>query len=207
MTTAYATRETTSEASLEAQGLEVVVAAATTETAATDDVIVDGRIITAENYDAALGQDGSDLLIVNNGDGSDFLEGGEGVDFVQVNGANTAGCGDEDDDDDGFVGGMGNDTVQVNGSNTAPPPAEDGNDLILVNDAPDTLFFVDAVSGGETADGPSPVLMVIANQDFHHREYHETRGSDIVATEEFSLNYEEIKVNQDTSFDAVFDAM
>ena len=38
-----------------------------------------------------LGQDGSDLLIWNNGDGSDFLEGGDGFDFVQVNGSNTAG--------------------------------------------------------------------------------------------------------------------
>jgi Ca2+-binding RTX toxin-like protein len=38
-----------------------------------------------------LGQDGSDLLIWNNGDGSDFMEGGEGFDFVQVNGSNTAG--------------------------------------------------------------------------------------------------------------------
>ena len=37
------------------------------------------------------GQDGSDLLIVNNGDGSDFLEGGEDIDTVQVNGSNTAG--------------------------------------------------------------------------------------------------------------------
>ena len=38
-----------------------------------------------------LGQDGNDLTIVNNGDGSDFLEGGDGTDTVQVNGANGAG--------------------------------------------------------------------------------------------------------------------
>ena len=41
--------------------------------------------------DRVEGQDGSDLLIWNNGDGSDFMEGGAGNDFVQVNGANGAG--------------------------------------------------------------------------------------------------------------------
>lgn len=41
--------------------------------------------------DSVYGGDGSDLLIVNNGDGSDLLEGGEGFDVVQVNGANAAG--------------------------------------------------------------------------------------------------------------------
>jgi hypothetical protein len=41
--------------------------------------------------DQVEGQDGSDLLIWNNGDGSDFMEGGAGFDFVQVNGSNTAG--------------------------------------------------------------------------------------------------------------------
>lgn len=41
--------------------------------------------------DRVEGQDGSDLLIVNNGDGSDFLEGGEDHDTVQVNGSNTDG--------------------------------------------------------------------------------------------------------------------
>jgi len=37
------------------------------------------------------GEEGSDLLIWNDGDGSDEMEGGEGFDFVQVNGSTTAG--------------------------------------------------------------------------------------------------------------------
>lgn len=81
---------------------------------ATDDVYVEGRIITAENYDAALEAQGLEVVVaaattdtasprggeadVNGQGGSDViigatapsLEGGEGFDFVQVNGANTA---------------------------------------------------------------------------------------------------------------------
>ena len=51
-----------------------------------NDTLLGGR-----GNDVKLGEDGNDLLIWNDGDGSDFNEGGEGLDTVQVNGANGAG--------------------------------------------------------------------------------------------------------------------
>ena len=62
--------------------------------------VTGGRAIGGAGRDFLLGssgndtireQNGSDLLIWNNGDGSDFLEGGSGTDTVQVNGADGAG--------------------------------------------------------------------------------------------------------------------
>ena len=51
-----------------------------------NDTLVGGR-----GNDIVLGENGLDLMIWNNGDDSDFMEGGEGLDTVQVNGANASG--------------------------------------------------------------------------------------------------------------------
>lgn len=196
MTNRITADATISETSLEAQGLEVVVAAATTETAATDDVFIDGRIITAENYDAAAGQDGSDLLIVNNGDGSDFLEGGESFDFVQVNGA--------DGSADGGLGGSGNDVLIGDRGNDFSP-GEDVSDVTA--ESADSFAFVDQDAASADADSVDPVLMVISNQDFWYQDYADTRQDDVQPMEDLAMNYEEIKLDSDSGFDAVFDAM
>src|SRR5262249_28658411 len=48
-------------------------------------------IVGGQGGDQAFGDDGNDLLVWNNGDGSDFMEGGAGSDTVQVNGSPAAG--------------------------------------------------------------------------------------------------------------------
>ena len=68
--------------------------------------------------DIVLGEEGSDLLIVNNGDGSDFLEGG-GFDNDLLRGR---------DGNDVLIGNRGNDFVF----------GENGNDLIVVNEGDDS---------------------------------------------------------------------
>lgn len=115
---------------------------------ATDDVIVDGNIITAENYDSALGQDGSDLLIVNNGDGSDFLEGGEGFDFVQVNGSNTAG-----DDFSRYPDGERDPSLEIasDDTETRDVNGQGGSDVIIGSTGLTGLMSLD-LDGGEGND-------------------------------------------------------
>ena len=204
MADTFTSRTESSEESLEAAGLEVVVAAATTATRATDDVWIDGNIITAENYDTAMSQDGNDLLIVNNGDGSDFLEGGAGNDFVQVNGANGAGddfsidpngavVRDGGEGNDLLIGGDGNDVLLGDRGNDRSQEEEGADPMTTA----DTLVFMDAGPGGAE----------IEQQDFYYQEYGDTRDADVVPAETFSLNYEEIKFVDDASFDSVFDAV
>ena len=48
-------------------------------------------LIGSRGNDVKLGESGNDLIVWNNGDGSDFIEGGADIDTVQVNGADGAG--------------------------------------------------------------------------------------------------------------------
>ena len=108
-----------------------------TTTAADDDVIVDGNIITAENYDSAASAQGLDVVVAASS--TDAAAGGSGTDTVQVNGADGAG-------DDFSIspngqrvgeteGGADNDFVQVNGANGAGAGSDvngqGGSDVII----------------------------------------------------------------------------
>lgn len=51
----------------------------------------DDRVAGARGADAMFGGSGNDVLVWNNGDGSDVMDGGTGADEIEVNGAPTAG--------------------------------------------------------------------------------------------------------------------
>ena len=89
-----------------------------------------------------LGQDGSDLLIVNNGDGSDFLVDGGGHDLL-IGG----------DGADVLRGGAGNDTL-LGGRGNDVVLGQDGNDLLIVNngDGSDFLFPAGRLDRGAVDD-------------------------------------------------------
>ena len=102
-----------------------------------------------------LGEAGSDLLIVNNGDGSDFLEGGSGTDTVQVNGANGAG-------DDFSVSpngqrvrfqrdNLGLFTLDIGTTENLDVNGQGGNDIIIGSVGLNGLISLD-LDGGEGND-------------------------------------------------------
>lgn len=101
--------------------------------------------------DGVEGQTGSDLLIVNNGDGSDFLEGDAGNVLIEGDGADVlrGGAGN-----DTLLGGRGNDVVL----------GQDGNDLLIVNNGDGSDFL-------ETAPvEPRAMEMAAVDQVFAHAE-------------------------------------
>lgn len=218
MTDSFMFKGAETETSLEAQGLEVVVAAATTETAthhaisvvegrepsATDDVYVEGKIITAENYDAA--RDGSDLLLFNNGDGSDFLEGGAGFDFVQVNGSNTAGDDFSIDPNGQRVPSMTELALSDGEVETRDVNGQGGSDVIIGSTGLNGLIGLD-LDGGEGNDlliggDGVDVLRGGAGNDVLIGG----RGNDIVLGQDGS-DLLLVDTSDALAFDAVFDVM
>jgi len=95
-----------------------------------NDTLIGGR-----GNDIVLGQDGDDLMIVNEEDGSDALEGGEGFDFVQVNGANGAGDDFSIDPDEGRVrfqrNNLGLFTLDIGTTENLDVNGQGGSDIVI----------------------------------------------------------------------------
>jgi Ca2+-binding RTX toxin-like protein len=94
--------------------------------------VADQPAVIVGDHSESAGQDGSDLLIVNNGDGSDFNPGGAGNDTLLGGRGNDVVLGAQGDDLDsleandaamaqwhgGFIGGVRVATGDINGDGT-----------------------------------------------------------------------------------------
>ncbi len=185
--------------SIEAQGLEVVVAASTTETIDINTLGGNDRYAETSTPIANLDLDG--------GEGDDLLIGDDGVNFLRGGAGN-----------DVLIGGRGNDIVL----------GQDGSDFV-VGEIETAAFqrdnlglftldigtvenLVEADGFDFTADAREtqdvdPVLMVISNQDFYYEDAVEASSSNFKQMGLALHSYNEPLGDDAFSFDAVLDAV
>ena len=111
--------------------------------------------IGGKGNDIKLGEEDDDLLVWNNGDGSDRMEGGAGNDTVQVNGDDGAGDNFSIDPNGTRVrfqrNNLGLFTLDIGTTENLDVNGQGGNDLIDANASLVALIELDLDGGQDSA--------------------------------------------------------